>query len=51
MTKTENDRCQIALEGKDPIAIEQISAYVLEAMAKAAQSRLGNNDIIAANID
>ena len=45
VTATESDRCQIALQGRDPLAIEQISAYVLEAMAKAAQTRLGNDQM------
>ena len=36
-----NGRCQIRVPGREPLAIEQISSYVLDAMRKAAEQRLG----------
>ena len=32
-----NGRCQIRIPNKDPLAVEQISSYVLDAMRKAAE--------------
>ena len=40
-----NNRCMISKNGKQPLAVEQITAYVLQALQKAAQKRLGGQEI------
>ena len=41
----ENNRCMISKNGKQLLAVEQITAYVLQALQKAAQKRLGGQEI------